>query len=83
MEQNRVFDIVINLLMGINNQDRLVDSYAKEEQTLTECKYLLNQVIRQYQLPQDHYFVSKKAQALWDKVSTDSIFDYTYRERAR
>ena len=33
-----------------------------------------------YQFPQNHYYVSEKAQKLWDAISSDSIFNYTYRD---
>ena len=80
MEQNRILDIIINLLMGIKNRNQLVDKCGDEDLVLNGCSYLLNQTIRQYQFSKNHYFVSKKAQELWDKISTDSIFNYTYRD---
>lgn len=80
MGQNRVLDIMINLLEGIKNQNQLIDEYCGEELALNSCLYLLNQTIRQYQISQSHFFVSKKAQKLWDKISTESIFDYSYRD---
>lgn len=81
MEQNRIFDIIINLLIGIKNQNRLIDQFANKSMTLNDCSYLLNQTIRQYQLPRDHYFVSEKAQELWNKISSKSIFNYKYRDK--
>ena len=81
MEQNRILDIIISLLVGVKNNNKLVDQSAIEgELTLNGCSYLLNQTIRQYQFPSNHYYVSQKAQELWDKISTDSIFNYTYRD---
>ena len=79
MEQNRIFDIIINLLIGIKSQDKLVEQAENGEiLTITQCKYLLNQTIRQYQIPKDHYFVSEKALELWKQIRKDSIFDYMY-----
>lgn len=81
MEQNRIFDIIINLLIGIKNNNLLVEKIdSGDELTLTGCSYLLNQTIRQYQIPKDHYYVSQKAFELWSKIRTDSIFEYTYRD---
>ena len=81
MEQNRIFDIIINLLIGIKNHDRLTETTdSGEVLTVTQCKYLLNQTIRQYQIPKDHYFVSEAALELWRKIRRDSIFNYTYRD---
>lgn len=81
MERNRIFDIMINLLEGIKNQNRLIERNKDKEMALNGCAYLLNQTIRQYQVPQSHYFVSKKAQELWNQISTDSIFNYTYQDK--
>ena len=81
MEQNRIFDIIINLLEGIKSQNRLIVHNKDKEMVLNGCAYLLNQTIRQYQVPQSHYFVSKKAQELWNQISTDSIFNYTYQNK--
>lgn len=81
MEQNRIFDIIINLLIGIKSQDKLVEQTETGEiLTITQCKYLLNQTIRQYQIPSDHYFVSEKALELWKQIRKDSIFNYMYRD---
>jgi hypothetical protein len=81
MQSNKIYDIMINLLNGIKNHGILEEENCNgEKTTLTGCKYLLNQVIRQYRLPDDHYFVSKKAQELWSKISTQSIFNYTYQD---
>lgn len=81
MEHNRILDIIINLLIGIKNNNKLVDQSSIDgELNLNGCSYLLNQTIRQYQFPSSHYYVSQKAQELWDKISTDSIFNYTYRD---
>ena len=82
MEQNRIFDIIISLLIGIKNHDCLTETTdSGEVLTVTQCKYLLNQTIRQYQIPKDHYFVSEAALELWQKIRRDSIFNYTYRDK--
>ena len=80
METNRVFDIIIDLIIGIKNENKLVEKNGNNKVTLNNCSYLLNQIIRQIQLPRDHYFVSEKALALWNSISSNSIFDYTYRD---
>ena len=81
VERNRVYDIIISLLNGIKNGDVLKEEAGGRQTILQGCSYLLNQTIRQLQLPNDHYFVSKKAQELWSKLSTDSIFNYAYRDK--
>ena len=82
MEQNKVLDIIISLLIGIKSHNQLIDkSSINDNITLNGCSYLLNQAIRQLQVSPCHYFVSEKAQELWDKISSDSIFNYTYRDK--
>lgn len=81
MKRNRILDIIVNLLIGIKNNNKLVDQSSIDgELKLNGCSYLLNQTIRQYQFPQSHYYVSEKAKKLWDMISSDSIFNYTYRD---
>ena len=81
MKRNRILDIIVILLNGIKNNNKLVDQSSIDgELKLNGCSYLLNQTIRQYQFPQSHYYVSEKAKKLWDTISSDSIFNYTYRD---
>ena len=48
MEQNRVLDIIINLLIGIKNDNKLIGKSCNDEEILLNgCSYLLNQTIRQ------------------------------------
>lgn len=81
MEQNMIFEIVRNLLLGVKNGGVLIDEFNGGQIKLNSCSYLLNQTIRQYQIPENHYFISKKAFELWSKISTDSILKYTYRDK--
>lgn len=81
MEQNMIFEIIRNLLLGVKNGGILIDEFNGEQIKLNSCSYLLNQTIRQYQIPENHYFISKKAFELWSKISSDSILKYTYRNK--
>ena len=82
MQQNKILDIIINLLNGIKNGNQLLEKVDDNRTIgLGGCAYLLNQIIRQYQIPQSHYFISEKAFELWTKISTDNIFKYTYRDK--
>ena len=67
MDKNRIFDIIISLLIGIKNGNQLQEGSS----TLTGCSYLLNQTIRQYQIPLERYYVSEKAQALWKRIKSN------------
>ena len=82
MEQNKIFDIIISLLEGIKNKNELIQENNKGEKfTLKGCSYLLNQAIRQYQIPKNHYLVSEKAFELWSKIRNDDILDFCYRNK--
>ena len=81
MSQNRVLDVIINLLMGVKNGKSLRESFNGEIVEISNCAYLLNQVIRQYSIPTSHFFISKKAFELWAKIRNDCIFNYTYRDK--
>ena len=82
MQQNKILDIIINLLSGIKNKNAIVEELENETQmTLNGASYLLNQTLRQYNIPKNHYFISEKAFDLWNKISTDNILKYTYRDK--
>lgn len=81
MQQNKILDIIINLIIGIKNNNQLSEKNNSNTMCLVGCSYLLNQTIRQYQISQSHYFVSEKAFELWNRISTDDIFKYTYRDK--
>lgn len=82
MQQNKILDIIINLLSGIKNKNSIIEEFEDETQmTLSGASYLLNQTLRQYNIPKNHYFISEKAFELWDKISTDDILKYSYRDK--
>ena len=84
MEQNKIFDIIIYLLEGIKNKkpnNALQNKFGEETLEITNCSYLLNQLIRQYSIPQNHYFISEKALAMWKEINTDNILNYRHRDK--
>lgn len=90
IQQNKVLDIIIYLLEGIkgkkkNKSDKLEGTVEPGEKTiLGSCNYLLGQVIRQYEIPEDHYFVSKKADALWKQITTEKdIKKFFYHDKIK
>jgi hypothetical protein len=80
MENNKILSIIINLIEGAKSEKSVLKD---GELSLHRCSYLLNQTIRQYQLPKDHYLVSEAALDLWDQLSSDSIFNYTYKNTVK
>ena len=82
MQQNKILDIIINLLNGIKNKNSIVEEVEYEtKMTLNGASYLLNQTLRQYNIPKSHYFISERAFELWNKISKDDILKYTYRDK--
>jgi len=69
---NEVLDIIISLVKGVKN-DGHIDSDGR---VLWGCNYLLNQVLRQYDIPKDHYYVSERAAKLWESITSGKIMDY-------
>ena len=85
MEKCEVLDIIISLLKGYknisSNGDPFLHSRFKENDLyLWNTNYLLNQVIRQYNIPPERYLITKEAKALWDKITDEPITNYYYRE---
>lgn len=74
---NEVLDIIISLVKGVKN-DGHIDS---DGHVLWGCNYLLNQVLRQYDIPKDHYYVSERAAKLWESITSGKIMDYYYKCR--
>lgn len=83
IQQNKILDIIIYLLEGYKNDGIKAKTKTGEKTVLDKnsCRYLLNQTIRQYKLPNDHIVVSKAALDLWEKIRSDDIADYTYRDK--
>lgn len=77
MEKNEIIDIIISLVKGVNNENHI----EAGNQKLWGCEYLLNQTIRQYEIPTDHYFVSEEAKKLWDHITSDNITDFYYQKK--
>lgn len=81
--KNAVLDIVIELVNGVKNGGSLVAHNGTHRNELHTCKYLLNQVLRQYNIPQKNYFISVKAKQLWDQLTDKDINNYFYREKIK
>lgn len=69
------FEIIRELVKGICSEKTKdgYENYIECEykgiiRTLWGCKYLLNQVLRQIDVPTSHMFVSKKARELWEDI---------------
>lgn len=80
MENNKVFDLIIDFVNAIKSAENgIVSNDGERTYKICGPKYLLGQIIRQYELPPEQYYVSSSAKALWETVSKDDMWKYTYR----
>lgn len=77
--KNQVLDIIIPFILAAKDGQPISSENGMVPQ-MGGTKYLLGQMIRQLSIPKDHFFISKKAEALWKQISTKDILDYYYRE---
>lgn len=73
---NNTIDLIICFVKSINYNKVIDDGKHKIEGT----KYLLNQILRQYDIPKQNYLITKKAIDLWQQLSNDNINNYFYRD---
>ena len=79
MEKNSVLDIIIEFVRAVNNNNSIQTFIGGKEYKICAAKYLLGQIIRQYEIPEDHYYISYEAEKLWNQLSNDDIWKYCYR----
>lgn len=88
MEKNVVLDVIVTFLEAIKDgrknklsRGEMCISYKSEirEYKIKNVGYLLNQIIRQYEVPKSHYLISKKAKELWESVTDENIDNYYYK----
>lgn len=81
MEEINALDIIITFLKArkksrIDSEQIVTGYYENEKYNICSAGYLLNQIIRELCLPNDHYLISEQAKELWDKLSSDDINKY-------
>ena len=65
-----LIDIIMSALKGIQlDRDNII-----------LYRYLLNQAIRQYIIPDDNWHMSVKAKELWDSITRADIRNYNYKQ---
>jgi len=79
MEKNKVLDIIIEFVNAVKNEDRIEFEKNDKLYSIFSAKYLLGQIIRQYEIPKNHYYISKEAKAKWETLSNEDIWKYTHR----
>lgn len=79
--KNTVIEIIIELIKGAKRDENRIDAdYGGRHYCLYNSRYLLNQVIRQYNTPWSHYYFSKAAIDLWPKITTDKWLKKFYTD---
>lgn len=74
---NEILDIIISLVKGVRADGHI----ESDNHILWGSDYLLNQVLRQYDIPKDHYYVSERASKLWKRITSEEIMDYYYQKK--
>lgn len=77
MEKNEVLDIIISFVNGCKDKSCIKCNGKR----IGNTNYLLNQILRQYDIDDDHILVSKKARALWTEIAEkEDIRKVNYRK---
>ena len=78
---NKVIGIIIDFVKALQSKDRaLISIESNRTYKISSPKYLLGQILRQYELEQNKYYYSTSAKLLWEKLSTQDMWNYSYRQ---
>lgn len=59
----------------------LLDAKREFQNNPIQFGYLLNQAVRQYIIPQDHWHISEAAKKVWDSITDDDIRKFTFQQQ--
>jgi len=76
MKNDAILDSILSLLQAYRNL--IISNQNKKD--LEGLRYLLGQIIRQYDIPKDNCHISKAAYARWTELSVDKIEKFHYRD---
>lgn len=76
MKNDAILDSILSLLQAYRNL--IISNQNKKD--LEGLRYLLGQIIRQYDIPKDNCHISKAAYARWTELSVDKIENFHYRD---
>ena len=83
--KNDVFDIIISFVKAHKKEKdvRYIESeYKGKTQKIWGVGYLLNQILRQLDVPKERMLVSQEAQKLWNQITDEDINNYYYHYKA-
>ena len=78
MKNEAIIKSIITLLDAYNKT--LSDKSNQGKRNSNSLKYLINQSIRQYDIPSDNWHVSNAALTLWYNLTKEDIKNYHYRD---
>ena len=86
MENCEVLDIIISFIKSYKNQSKdsepfIHSKYKNEDKWIFNTGYLFNQIMRQIDIPQERYLLSKAAKKMWDSITDEPITNFYYREK--
>ena len=73
--KNEVLNLIINFVKAINE-----GTFKDNNYQINSPRYLLNQILRQIQLPESNYFISERAKQKWLELSKENIKNYYYQK---
>lgn len=79
MKNDAIINSIITLLEAYNKA--LSDKSNQGIRNSNSLKYLINQSIRQYDIPPNNLHVSEKALKQWKDLTTSKIEDYHYNDK--
>ena len=84
MSEDQALDIIIEFvkasrIKGKKKDKKITDGGIE----ITNCSYLLNQLLRNITIPEDHYHISVEAQKLWNELTSSDIKDFEYDEMVK
>ena len=78
---NKVIGIIIDFIKALQSEDNaLVSTEGDSIYRISNPKYLLGQILRQYELKPCQYYFSTSAMLLWEKLSVQDMWAYYYRQ---
>ncbi len=80
---SKVLNIFIELINGCKKNDVISERFADRDIALTNCNYLLGQMIRNYAIPADHWYISEAAANYWGKITDEPIWRFEYNDQVR
>lgn len=81
MSGNKVIELIIEFIKAIQSEEKALIGYENGlVYRICSPRYLLGQILRQYELPWQQYYISENAEYLWNNVSSKNIWDYSYRQ---